>query len=235
MYYTASSGVTGFTANGGSNITVVNANLAKLNAEGTYTIKLHNGGINGGVLATKEVQLLDSGVVSNGRWTAAQIYTSWRNVGGAAWGFDAELRNDGNGEYVRFTANANSGDGSRLFLLFTGVHSLNGGWNANDYVGNYVLMKYRNHTYANQVNICYGTCGGCLAAGGNACGRGWIGTAANGWAISVQEGWKVPAGHSMMIVRFSPGTTIDIESIAIVTGWQGIGGAYDTLYGMYWN
>lgn len=236
MYYTATATSTGFAPNGGTGVTVVNAELAKLATEGTYTVKLHNGGVNGGVLASKDVELLDAGVVSNGRWTAQQIYTSWKNLGGANWGFDAQIRNDGNGDYIRLTPNANNGDGGRIFLLFTGVHALNGGWNTNDYVGNYVLMKYRNHSAsANQVNICYGTCGGCLAAGGNACGRGWIGTSANGWAISVQEGWKVPAGHSMMILRFAPGITIDIESIAIVTGWQGIGGNYDTLFGMYWN
>ena len=227
MYYGAYAGPTGFKANGGSNVTVADATLAKLTTEGTYTVKLHKGSVNGNVVASKEINLVNPGVVGNSVFTAAEVYTAWKNFGGAQWGFDATMSADGT--YVRFTPNANNGDGGRIFLNF-GQH-FNTGWNVGACVGKTMAIKYRNHSSANQLNVCYD---GCLAAGGNACGRGWIGTAANGWAMTCNDAWKM-TGTTYMVLRFAPGITIDIESIVILDGWQGLGGAYDSVYGINWN
>ncbi len=232
MYYGAYAGVAGFTANGGANITVVDQNLAKLTTTGDYTVKLHKGSVNGEVVATKEVKILDPGVVGNSIWTAAEIYTAWSNFGKAQWGFDAQLITEGDSQYVRLTPNASNGDGGRIFLLFNGSQ-WNSGWDINGSVGGFFGIKYRNHTNANQLNVCYD---GCLAAGGNACGRGWIGTAANGWAMTVNEGaWKVPAGYTTVVLRFAPGMTIDIEYCGFFSSWQGVDSAYNSIYGAYWN
>ena len=247
MYYAASANVSGFKPNGDTGIEIVDANLAKLTTEGTYTVKLHADGINGAVIAEKTIEILDSGVVGNGHWTAQELYNCWKRWSAVSdWGFTAELRDDGQGQYVRFTANpATNGDGSRLILMFQGGHD-NPGWDGSQAAGKYIMLKYRNHTWNNQVNICYGTgdkCKNpingstpCLCTANNTCnGLGYIGNVSNGWAMTVSDAWRIPSGWTCIVLRFQAGITIDIESLAIVTGWQGLGGNFDTLYGFNHN
>lgn len=230
MYYTAGK-ATGFSANGGNGITVANANLAKLATQGTYTIKLHNGGINGGVLATKNVELLDAGVVgTNAVWTAKELYKAWQNFPqNDYWGLNAELSADGT--YVRFSVDpATGGDGGRLFMLFTGV-SGKPAWNIKSSVGGRVTVKYRTYAEANQLNVCFD---GGVAPAGNGGIKGWLGSASgtgSKWSLTV-TGVTVPSDAQHMVIRFAPGMVLDIESISFLTDWQSIGGAYDTIYGI---
>ena len=146
MYYGAYAGPTGFAPNGGNNVTIVDAELAKLATEGTYTVKLHKGSVNGEVVDTATVKLLYTGGYS--MVSAADIYNSWKanwafpNPGaqyGYDWGLKVELMTDADGtQFARLTTmgTANVGCG-RLFLAKQLMTYTNHG---------VVSLRYRNNT-----------------------------------------------------------------------------------------
>ena len=141
MYYGAYSGATGFKKNGGANITVVDAGLAAL-TDGTYTIKLHKGSVNGEAVAETTATLITTGELM--AWTARDIYNYMKaypiplptGVAGQ-WAFRAELRNDGQGEYVRLTTDGIAAVGAGRLFLAMGEKTIPD----NAYIG----LRYRNH------------------------------------------------------------------------------------------
>ena len=141
MYYTAGA-VTGFKSGGGTGINIYDATTANNFTEGTYTIRVWNASSQ--VVDTRIIQIVNTGEYS--MWTARDIYNSWNatwahpNPGpeyGYDWGVAVELKNDGQGEYVRITTKGTSAVGcGRLFLAKLNTYT----------GGGYVGVRYRNYS-----------------------------------------------------------------------------------------
>ena len=233
MYYGAYAGVTGFKANGGNGITIANASLAAL-PDGEYTIKLHSGSVNGAVVATETITVLNTGEYY--KWTASEIYNYWKayeipnKVGAADWGLVLELKNDGQGEYVRMTTSGTAGVGAgRLFLAQGKVHTL-------PKVAS-IGVKYRNYS-GGSIKFARGSDVGSWAGNLNANLLLYTAHNANGWYCGTS--WNtVPVSFAFASLDFyvngGDGKVCDVQYIVI--GPAGVdqnsteGKNFDTIYG----
>ncbi len=212
MYYKAGA-ATGFVSGGGTGINIFNQSLAANLPEGIYTIRVWNS-INQ-VVDTKVIELVNTGEYS--KWTARDIYNSWANnnwphpnpgsSNGYDWGTTVELKNDGQGEYVRITTKgtANVGCG-RLFLAklqtYTG--------------GGYIGIRYRNYS-GGSIPIWMGTDVASWSAGSK--GTLWTAHSASEWYNGTC--WSYTAMDSFGVFSIDlytgagDGRVLDIQYIVI--------------------
>lgn len=225
MYYGAYSGVTGFKANGGNGITIANAGLAAL-PDGEYTIKLHSGSVNGAVVATETITILNTGNYT--MLSARDIYNTWKatwatptyaNPGpahGYDWGLKVELKTEANGsEYVKLTTmgTANIGAG-RLMIGKEMITYTNYGA---------IGISYRNNTD----NSFYGSYGTINVAGAMGV-PAWAGAIAKPWQTHTyvnRSNWELCFAHPTI----AKGDTFNFLSFDFYTG-QGDGKTIDLQY-----
>ena len=219
----------GFKAGGGTGISIYNASVANSLPVGTYTIRVWNASSQ--VVDTKVINLIDSEEVFV--FTARELYELWQNptVPNGGWGFDAQLMNDGNGEYLRLTTNSGAAAGGavgagRLFL------SMSDGVN-HTYSGKPALLgiKYRGYS-GGSVGV---MCGNAFADWASGIKNTFYTGNSGDWLCSTSWSYEVPQSFGTFSLDFysgkGAGYTIDIQYVSISYCGGGLDNAVDQVYG----